>query len=441
MRRFSLVTFLLLVLCAGSLNAQGWEAVFRAGGTQRDMGRQIWVDNARKKYVTGTYEGKMALGEDTLRSKFGKSAFLACFDSFNQFQWVQQAHMKEGEDCLGLVGDGKGNLYWAGSFWESVVLGEEELEADNSVEIFLAKLNTKGKLQWVKSIAQTNYLKPWFGGEPDLRISMAIHPDGGLYLGSTFRDTIRIANTTLAAKGGTDGFLIRLNPKGMPVWIAPSIGGEEDDWLSSFAVDSAGTLALAGRFTKDFQLGTFRLRTDSPYSYFLAKYSDQGQLLWADEIGNATKTDHACVASGRGGEVLLSGGFESNYFLHKYTHRGHRVWKIRGGDAFSVSALVVGEKGNIYVSGAFSNYLDLGEADDRIKSNGGKDIFVAEFQPDGQLSWLSTGGGEFFDAPSGLFLDPDHAVWVIGTIRKEVQFGVYRLSEIGSVDMFWGQIK
>ena len=439
---FPCVVFFLafLAIAFQGVQAQKWASIFRAGGEHRDKGRQIWVDEAGHQYVSGTYEDKIALGGDTLRSKYGKSAFLACFDANSQVEWVRQAHIKEGEDCLALTGNEQGYLYWAGSFWESVQIGQEELKADNSVEIFLVKLRRNGEVVWAKSVAQTNYLKPWFGGEPELQVALAAHPDGGLYLGSTFRDTARILNLRMTAKGGYDAFLARLNGEGNPVWIQPGIGGEKNEWMSDLSVDSAGNVSVAGRFEKDFALGTFRLRTLSPWSYFLCKFTDQGHLLWADEIGSATRSDHATLAMSRAGEVVLSGGFEGSYFLHKYNSRGHRVWKIRGGDEFAISKIVLGKNGEIFVAGSFSLYLDLGDPKDKVKSLGGRDIFVAKFLPDGELEWLTIGGGEFYDTPSDLFLDGKNALWVVGNVRKEVTFGNLTLEEFGSIDMFWGQL-
>jgi hypothetical protein len=127
-------------------------------------------------------------------------------------------------------------------------------------------------------------------------------------------------------------------------------------------------------------------------------------LAWAQALGSTNSDRVECIAVSPQGDVFVSGSFtretqiggvklraidptDTDAFLAKLNARGEVVWAqpIQGFAFTFTRALATDEDGNVLLTGAFSDFLLIGES--RLEG-GPLDSFVAKFSSDGALLWM-----------------------------------------------------
>ncbi len=99
-------------------------------------------------------------------------------------------------------------------------------------------------------------------------------------------------------------------------------------------------------------------------------------------------------------------------------------------------------EGNFYLTGTFSNTVDFdpGEGTDERSSSGGNDIFLTKYSSDGDYEWTRTWGGTTSDNSTGMALDSEENVYVVGNFQNTVDFdtgaGTDEKTSAGSQDGF-----
>jgi hypothetical protein len=110
-------------------------------------------------------------------------------------------------------------------------------------------------------------------------------------------------------------------------------------------------------------------------------------------------------------------------------------WAFTEGGLYNeiISTIDCDVEGNIYVAGAFQESFDFfGEL---LISEGDYDVFVACFNPQGNLLWVEQGGGNFEDGPRDIYVD-DQYLYVTGGFIEQATFGDETLQSAGARDMF-----
>lgn len=115
---------------------------------------------------------------------------------------------------------------------------------------------------------------------------------------------------------------------------------------------------------------------------------------------------------------------------------GAHLWSKRFGDAkFQVpESMVVDGGGNLTIAGYFSGTVDFGGG--VLSSAGGDDVFVVRLDPSGNHVWSQRYGDVQGDQGKGVGVDPQGNVYVAGTFRGTVDFGVGPLTSSGAQDVF-----
>lgn len=187
--------------------------------------------------------------------------------------------------------------------------------------------------------------------------------------------------------------LERLAPDGTRRWVKPSLGGRA---TLHRVVASDDAIYLVGSFQGTLQVGRHRLVesvTDGPRAdIFVAKFSAQGQVLWAKRFG-------------------------STYF-----------------DAAYGAAL--GPDGSLYITGTFQQDLQFGAT--TLDNAGVYDVFVAALDENGNAQWAlqlhARGGTE--TRGNAIAVGPDRHVWVTGQMSGSARFGNRPLAKVGRMDAF-----
>src|SRR4051812_36251425 len=99
---------------------------------------------------------------------------------------------------------------------------------------------------------------------------MAADPGGLVYVAGTFSGTETFGAYTLSSNGGTDVFVLAVDPAG-EIAAAVSFGGSNDDVVNAIDVDAEAQVYLGGNFSGDvdfdpsngeWTIGSFNGTTD-----------------------------------------------------------------------------------------------------------------------------------------------------------------------------------
>ncbi|MFA5747782.1 MAG: T9SS type A sorting domain-containing protein [Candidatus Absconditabacterales bacterium] len=306
------------------------------------------------------------------------------------------------------VVDKSGDIYVTGIFSGTVNFNPTNdsviLISKGCNDIFLSKYSSSGKLIWAKS----------FGGPGDDKgLNLTIDDSSNVYLTGYFSDTINFNSAndlnqiTLTSKGGKDILISKYSQTGKLIY-AKSFGGHCDDWGIGVTIDHTNNVYLTGSFNDivDFNPNP-KLKSDSDKvnlistgnnDIFLVKYSQTEKLIYAKNIG----------------------GIGPDW--------GHNI--------------TIDATNNLYLTGVFSNTINLNSDFDSSKinltSNGSYDIFLIKYSQTGKLIYAKNFGGVGDDKGLSLVTDDSLNIYLTGYFSNEVNFNPddIILKSNGKTDIF-----
>ena len=360
--------------------------------------------------------------------------FLAKFDANGLFQWVRSAGINEVNGSYDIAVDAYGGSYITGFHRSNIIFGQDgsgavvELESIGGVfdaDVFIAKYDTNGDLEWAKTAGGTEAFDIGYGIELDKKRNVFIT---GRFSGRAIFGGNTKFETVLVSQGNADAFVARYSANGALRWVV-GIGGTGFDSGSDIATLN-GKSAVVGTFSDTATFGSTNGITEQRVAQgtdniYVARYNRAGRLLWANDmfmddnpnffqdIGYG-KYQESCVMSNYDGnatfglgtpdEVNLNTG-DPNMFFACFSGNGTFKWAaddpatLNAGTTFSTPAIA--SKGEILVTGGFQNMTDFGPGDPNettLTSDGARDIFLAKYlieKP--QLGITTESGGEVAD--------------------------------------------
>jgi hypothetical protein len=248
------------------------------------------------------------------------------------------------------------------------------------------------------------------------------------------------------------------------LWAKNAGGTISSDWSNAVAIDASGNVYIAGYFTSPTIIfGTITL-TDYAVgdvsNIFLAKYDDNGNVLWAKSAGRAGYDVANSVAVDASGNVYLAGGFTSdtiifgttslvnynpgNYdiFIAKYNTSGDVIWAKSAGaiEDEKANSVAVDANGNAYVTGFFdSPSIAFGTI--TLTNAGNDDIFLAKFDANGNVLWAKRAGGTYQDDAISVAVDVSGNAYIAGYFNgycnnDTLIFGQDTLKDLNNEDVF-----
>lgn len=151
----------------------------------------------------------------------------------------------------------------------------------------------------------------------------------------------------------------------------------------------------------------------------LARYSNEGSVLWQTQFGGESSDSPLGVSMSPDGFIYVGGFTEGSFaaenagsadvWLAKFDGDGTEVWRRQfGGEGWDRGFDVTAFDGGVYITGYTASVLDL--ATDRE----GFDGFVARFDADGNLEWISQVGTDAADWGQGSSMAPDGGLYFTG---------------------------
>ncbi len=250
----------------------------------------------------------------------------------------------------------------------------------------------------------------------------------------------------------SQAFLMRLNSAGAVKWIR-EIQGTGVQRAFGTAVDGSGNSYVIGESTGSAVIqgganDAMALAQGGTYM-FVAKYSADGDLLWArtgvcvDEnsigevSGSAVTVDTSgnvyatgwfmdSVSFGEEPEKQYSGSiFPTNIFVTKYDATGEVEWvrAVTDSDRCRIHGVAAAGAESVTIAGEFSGTASF-DVNHTITSSGDSDVFIARYSAAGAVQWARKAGGAGADSAYGLAMDSTGTTVVSGRIaRGAADFG------------------
>ncbi len=354
------------------------------------------------------------------------------------FVWANQAGGSGNDIGFGVAADGVGNIYVAGVFNGTASFGTTNVVGAGSDDIFIAKYDSVGALQWVRSAGGTAGDQGW---------SMGVDGAGNAYVSGMFQGTATFGNTNVTSAGGSDIFIAKYDPTGVFQWVRKA-GGTGSDLSTKAAVDLAGNVFLTGSFTGTASFGSTNLVAAGGRDIFVAKYDRDGVFQWVQQAGGSgddegtainTDTNGNCYVGGKfhntanfsGSSLVSAGGFDA--FISKYNSAGVLQWVQKAGGTLDdlCQDIAVDGSGNIFVTGSFEGTANFGSTN--LVSAFMFDGYTAKYSSTGTLQWVrQVTGSAWNDQNSGIAVDDAGFVFVHGYFNGTASFGGTNLTSVSA---------
>ena len=228
-------------------------------------------------------------------------------------------------------------------------------------------------------------------------------------------------------------------------------GGNISNYANSVSADANGNVFLTGCFmTNIIVFGSDTLNgVFSGGAYiFVVKYDANGNVLWAKKQGGegygySVSTD----ASGNafitgwffapyivfGSDTLKNNAGGTNVFIAKYDPNGNVLWAKRAGGTGNDNGWSVSAdaSGNAFVAGYFSSPKIIFGLDTLTRA-GSNDMFIAKYDSNGNVLWAKRAGGTGDDESWSASADASGNVFVTGYFTSpKIIFGSDTLTHAG----------
>jgi hypothetical protein len=266
--------------------------------------------------ANGTTGGSLSFTGSTT-----EATWLAKWNSSGTFQWALRFVTNDlNSSAGGLSIDSNANLYVTSAYNATMTLRNTAdtvvatLSNAGSYDAFIASYTSAGAYRWHARIIGT--------GSSDL-VAHTGSSNGDQYVLGWYTGTITIytsgeaSSNTLTNSGSYDLFLIKYSSAGVLQW-STRIGSVNNDISYMPSVDPNGNVYVTGRyegtctfFNVGGGIGATLSNITSP-DVFLAKYTTNGQLIWATRIAGTGGDYEGAMAADRNGDVFVSGFYQSS---------------------------------------------------------------------------------------------------------------------------------
>ncbi len=280
----------------------------RLGGASSEYAYSIAVDSNSNVYIAGRTDSQGGGNGDALIAKYNGSGVI---------QWQRSLGAASTDLANGIAVDSSGNAY---------IVGTTASQGAGGNDIFVAKYNTSGVIQWQRSLG---------GASGELGNAIAVDSSGNVYItgyGST------------QTAGNIDCIVAKYDTSGVIQWQR-RLGGASADYGNGIAVDSSGNVYITGA-TNSQSAGS----SDA----LIAKYNTSGVIQWQRRLGGASSDNAYRIALDAAGNAYIIGDCNGgDLLLAKYSTSGAIQWQrsLISANTDYGRDVTVDSSGNVYIVG------------------------------------------------------------------------------------------
>lgn len=316
-------------LFVAKLNASGdivWVSIYTSFSSQVPSFSSISLSQSGNLYLTGAFAESISIESSNLTSSGATDILVLKLNSASgSVVWAKSIGGTASEFGSAIEVNSNNEVFLAGSFFETIALGDKSLTAVGSLDAFVSKMDADGNIVWVSQLGGNNY---------DNIYSLAADNQGNLVAAGYFTGAATIGSSPISAQGNEDILLAKFNgSSGELLWVK-SEGGSNYDNARSVELDSNGNIYVTGHFTTSVSFGEFGLTTEmNNPDVFVVKYGSDGEVIWAKSAGGLENDWGKSLILGSTGIVHITGSFNGTATFGSTTFTGAGnddsfVWRI-----------------------------------------------------------------------------------------------------------------
>ncbi len=438
--RFTLIlSIITLIIAPVKSQPAGFEWAYECGNppNSTDTKSSLAV-SGEYIYMAGEFTDTATFGNKSLLSTGGTDIYLVKYNNLGQTLWAIKTGGIDDDFVQKISTDSDGNVIMTGYFYGTTMIGNDVYTAYGSQDVFMAKFDPQGNFLW-------SYRA---GGEmADYISAVNCDPDNNVIISGYYYNQIAFGDTTLYSIAGSDIYLAKYSPGGNLIWLKTA-GGSSSDQSRSLSCDAQGNIVFSGSFYYDITLQDTSLFTSDPVGVVYAKYSPEGNLIWARQlqgtylnIESYAVCDHASniYLAGNfsedvifGSDTFSAGEFNQDIYIAKFDPDANLLWARCGHSIASdqVAAMDIDLSNNLYVSG---HYLDTIHFDDIALPYtlccGSREIFIINYSSDGRVLGAQQISGARA-SNQDMAINGDHELFLSGMYTESLVFGDITLEHL-----------
>lgn len=417
-----------------------WQNAQRYGGSGKEFGSAIKT-NGSSVFSCGSFSTTTIMGASLLTSSGGSDIYVARFTQQAQVVWAQKAGGSGDDRATALAVSATGDVYVTGWFTGTATFGLQQLVSTGGRDIFIAKYNSDGVLQWVRRAGSA---------QDDSAEGIAL-AGNTLYISGSFKDSTKFGNLAMMrAVGKTDFFVAAYNLNGTEQWSKQ--GGTTGMASALDIVATSSAVYVGGSFTDSLkQVGV--VVSAGGHDAFVAKYTATGTFQWIRRWGRTQDDMINDMVLTPNQRIVLGGSFKSDtinfaatalarpgvsggFMARIDTVGGVPDWAVRigGAGANAVMGVATDAVNAMYATGLFSAAYSQGALS--LPHAGGTDVFALKYSSTGVLEFARSAGGESDDVGNGVAVGGSGESYYTGTTYFRSSFDQTLLACNGEEDAF-----
>lgn len=233
-----------------------------------------------------------ASGDVTQKNKGGLDFWLVRLDYEGNVKWQKTLGGALSDEMRSVIATADGG-YLVGGTSNSPEGFDKTSKCNGGSDFWILKLDKDGNIEWQRTM----------GAEKDDQLQSLWQTHDGGYIASGNSNSGAGFNKTSASRGGSDFWVVRLDPSGNPLWQETYNFGKYDV-LTSLVENADGTLLIAGTAKSESVVNKDKEGTND---YIALKTDAEGKELWSRTIGSEGEDMLRKLIETRDGGYLLAG--------------------------------------------------------------------------------------------------------------------------------------
>ncbi len=144
---------------AANVDSEGnWVWANRAGGNGYDIGYAVAADSSGNCLVTGIFEGDASFGDDDIVSYGNDDFFISKLNSDGEWIWTNSSGSNTWKDAAyDIQADADGNVYLTGQFNNFATFDDSYLISKGDVDAFIVQLDSNGEWGFLTSLGGKSF--------------------------------------------------------------------------------------------------------------------------------------------------------------------------------------------------------------------------------------------------------------------------------------------
>lgn len=273
-----------------------------------DIGWGITTDLAGNCYVSGYFSGTLTLGAlPPLTASSGTNILVFKLDQNGVPLWAKNAGGASAA-CKGtsVAVDMLNNVFVTGYFTNTITFGSFSITSTGNRDMFVAKYNNSGIIQWVKAAG--------YSSGDDTGLGICTDGANNICVTGFFQNSIDFGNGPLVSGSFPDDvFIVKYNQSGNALW-SQRAGGPGIDDGTSVSCDQFNNVYITGQYQTGATFGSFALPSSGTTGLFLARYNSSGVIQLVKSVSRSAigYIEGYGVSSDKKGSVYVGGLFTGN---------------------------------------------------------------------------------------------------------------------------------